>query len=178
MSRTRASEERTWGAAMAPAEAGEESDGDILREIRKMMMGLTAQMGDVREDISTVRKDLGYQIDKGRNETEELRKRIEHNENTFADRVAAVISGMPQPPGYPVFSDSNQSDSAKSYASCFASDPWGRRCRICHVSSPGRPKRTNTGNVEEVFAFGLFLGRMMGPSWRLPSRLSWRIGSG
>ena len=35
------------GAAVAPppAEEGEESDGDILREMRKMMMGLIAQNG-------------------------------------------------------------------------------------------------------------------------------------
>ena len=50
----------------------QESDGSVLRDMGKMMEGLAVQMVGVREDIGSVRKDLGERITKGNLETEEL----------------------------------------------------------------------------------------------------------
>ena len=42
-------------------------------EMKVMMEGLSTQMKGVIDDISTVRKDLGAEIQKGRRETENLK---------------------------------------------------------------------------------------------------------
>ena len=52
-------------------------------------------MDGVRTDIGSVRKELGDQIAKGNEETLELRKRMDKNDDTFAERVTSVIALIP-----------------------------------------------------------------------------------
>ena len=75
--------------------------------------GLTAKMDVVHADIGLVRKDLGEEIAKGTKETAELRKRMDENDATFADRVAPVVAAIPGGPcaegETPVFLGAGQS---------------------------------------------------------------------
>ena len=62
-------------------------------EMKKMMQGLSTQMEGVREDVSDVKKELGAEIQKGRQETEALRDRMDKNDQEFSSKVAAVVAG-------------------------------------------------------------------------------------
>ena len=59
-----------------------------------MMLGLTANVKEVRDDIGEVKKDPGEQISQGRKETEELKRRLDDQDNAFEDRVAGVIQKL------------------------------------------------------------------------------------
>ena len=72
------------GAAMATSTSSSGNvEGDpvppsaLLADMHKRMVELSAQMGEVREDISGVKKDLGEQIKQGNLETAELRRRMD-----------------------------------------------------------------------------------------------------
>ena len=60
-----------------------------------MIQGLTVQVGGVREDIGDVKKELGERIAEGNKATDDLRKRMDHSDATFADRVAEVVAKLP-----------------------------------------------------------------------------------
>ena len=83
-------------AAAALEVIGQEGEGNpsqdkLLREMQVMMLGLTANVKDVRGDIEEVRKDLGEQISQGRRETESLKKRMDEHDQGFDDRVALSL---------------------------------------------------------------------------------------
>ena len=90
-------------------------------------------MKEVKDEIGDVRKDLGDRITKGNKAALELKKRLDDNDRTFADRVTAVLAGLPGDKSgqLPTFSSSGQSSSQVTYASCFSSSqdssdpgPW------------------------------------------------------
>ena len=109
----------------------------------------------MRDNIGAVRSDLGARITEGNRATEELRERMDRNERTFADRVAAVIAKLPasgiDPHGGLAFGDSSKSSndgtSRASYASCFSSD--GRPRTSLGGSSSGRPSGHLPGPTRE-----------------------------
>ena len=115
----------------AAAEEGrkeeEETTNAMFKQMKAMMEGLTASMGEVKQDVGAVKRELGEEICKGNEATLELKKRMDHDELTFDDRVAKVIRNLPQagmgPSPTPVFSGTNQSSIVQSYASCVSSTP-------------------------------------------------------
>ena len=88
-------------AAAAAAGQGETDPDKLIREMHAMLMGLTANVSEVREDIEGVKKDLGEQIDSGRRETESLKRRMDDQDQGFEDRVAGVIHKLGILPGPP-----------------------------------------------------------------------------
>ena len=112
----------------------------LLAEMRKMMEGLGAQMGGVREDIKDIREDLGTKIAEGVQATEELKRRMDENDLNFADKVRAVLNGSDVAgSSASALSDPGQSSSTKTYASCFSSD--GTAGPSVPFPPPGRPAR-------------------------------------
>ena len=97
---------------------------DALAELKAMMQGLSAQMSGVSVDIVQVKKDLGAQIEKGNKATDDLRERMDRNDATFADRVRAVMDGLPADQSHQSQSTTGASvsgSSRASYASCLSS---------------------------------------------------------
>ena len=111
-------------AAADAAEEAQPSTTAMLMQMKSLMEGLPTQMVEVRSNIGDVKKDLSDRINEGTAATEELKKRMDHNDNTFADRVAAVVRGLggdDQWGGIPVLSSAGQSGPVRTYASCFSS---------------------------------------------------------
>ena len=77
------------------AEKSGSSSDTLLREMKAMMEGLSAQVVGVTEDIGAVRNDLSQKISEGKAATKELRKRMDDNDKNFAIKVAAVVAGLP-----------------------------------------------------------------------------------
>ena len=96
-----------------------------LLEMKALMQGLTVQMAGVREDIGDAKKDLGERIEAGSKATEELKKRMDKSDDTFADRVAAVVASIGDGSYTPISSGEGPSSSGASYSSFFksTSDP-------------------------------------------------------
>ena len=86
--------------------------------MRNMMRGLTAQIGEFRTDIVDVRRDLSQKIAEGSRATRRLDERMDKNDETYADRVAAVVLG--QPGSIPSVSDSDPSLSLRKNVIGFA----------------------------------------------------------
>ena len=106
--------------------------GTGFDDLKAMMAELSAKMGVVHADIGAVREDLGKKIEEGNKATMDLKKRLDHNDDTFAERVAAVVAGLsdPQAGPTPVFSSNGQSSTSllsqrDSYASCFSGSSSG-----------------------------------------------------
>ena len=88
-------------------------------------------MAGVKTDIEESKKDLAERIEKGNEETRQLKARMDDNDKTFADRVTAVVASLPgfgglpgqqdDPGSTPVFSSGGQSNLSKTYASCVSS---------------------------------------------------------
>ena len=94
-----AAKKQKMPAGAAAGEVGKDpKPRDRMADMMVMMQGLTAKMDVVHADIGLVRKDLGEQIAKGTKETAELKKRMDENDATFADRVAAVVAAIPGGP--------------------------------------------------------------------------------
>ena len=130
---------------------------ELLRQMKGLMEGLGTQMVEVRSDIKDVRNDLSEEIAKGARATDELRRRMDDSDATFADRVVAVIRGQDGVmTGPPALSMAAQSSSAKnhpgddlqngglSYAAC-AGLP---------LDLPSYPRRTSTGSAGRVSESG------------------------
>ena len=66
-----------------------------------------------------MKKDLGERINRGNRETEKLKERMDQNDATFADRVAAVVGQLPSMNDPTTFSSAGQSSTVRMYASCF-----------------------------------------------------------
>ena len=124
--------------ASGSAKEAEASGGDGFSDLKKMMLELSAKMGDVRSDIGAVKvelsadigavkHDLSAKIEEGKQATMELRKRMDDDEATFADRVAAVVANLPG--SVLGLSDAGQrtdlsgDPTSRSYASCVAGPP-------------------------------------------------------
>ena len=108
-----ASKERRMSTSEPKQATGQDA---MWADMRAMMEGLLTKMDDVKTDIGSVRRKLGDQIAAGNRETLELKKRMDENDRTFADRVMSVIAGLPGGPRaaigeepVPVFSDAGQS---------------------------------------------------------------------
>ena len=115
-----------------------------------MLGGISAQMEEVKSDIGAAKKDLSEKIEKGNEATRELKERMDHNDQTFAERVTAVVASLPgfggmAGPAAPVFSSDGQSSFARSYASCASSSGGSSSFSAGPVPLPGRQRRTCTG---------------------------------
>ena len=64
-------------------------------EMKKMLGGISQQMAGVKTDIEESKKDLAERIEKGNEETRQLKARMDDNDRTFADRVTAVVASLP-----------------------------------------------------------------------------------
>ena len=89
-----------------------------------MMSKLSDTMTAVRTDIGTVRTELSEKIEAGNKATRDLERRMDKNDKTFADRVAAVVVGLNggPPDSVPTSSSAGQSSASNilngaSYAS-------------------------------------------------------------
>ena len=109
----------------------EQTTAEMFLEMKKMMMGINSQIGEVRVDIGDVKNELGQRIDAGSRATEELKIRMDDNDRNFDTRVAAVITkvtgsqglgsqGNDASPGNATPTSSGPSGAYPSYASCLA----------------------------------------------------------
>ena len=69
---------------------------DIMRaEMKALMQGLSAQIIGVKSDVGEAKTELEQQIRRGYEETLELKRRMDDNDSTFADRVTSVVLSLP-----------------------------------------------------------------------------------
>ena len=101
-------------------------------EMKAMFAGLSNQVAGVSKDIVEVNKDLGLEIQKSRQETQDLRARMDYNDKNFDTRVTAVLTNLgfgaagSQPPtgsGQDGGPSPSGDSSVTTYASCAASIP-------------------------------------------------------
>ena len=100
-------------------------------EMKAMFAGLSNQVAGVSKDIVEVNKDLGLEIQKSRQETQDLRERMDYNDKHFDTRVTAVLTNLgfgaagSQPTGSGQDGGPSPSgdSSVTTYASCAASIP-------------------------------------------------------
>ena len=113
--------------------------------MKGLMEGLGTQMAEVRVDIKDVRKDLGEEIAKGAKATDDLRRRMDENDSTFAARVVAVLrdqDGQSGAPGNPVFPSASQSALVSGIAKDAASNDPGMSYAACAGLPPRPPRQT------------------------------------
>ena len=120
------------GGGGSKAAENKESAAPPWEEMKAMMERISNQMGGVRDDIGTVRTELGEKIQESKDATNALKERMDISDSTFKTRVMEVMStvgilpdgaGTTDDPAGPVptFSSAGQSSSSRSYASCFSS---------------------------------------------------------
>ena len=122
---------------------------ELLLQMKGLMEGLGTQMIEVRGDLKSVRKDLTEEIAKGAKATDDLRRRMDDNDATFADRVAAVIRGQDgMLSGPPAFSSASQSSSVSN---CPGDNQATGGQGLPYAACAGLPPRPAKMSKEDIY---------------------------